>query len=894
MIGSIIAQYEILEKVGEGGMGEVFKARDTKLGRFAALKFLTRAVGSTDADRQRFLQEARAAATLNHPNICTVYDVGEHDGKPYIAMEFIEGETLRDRTSGMSVKQSIDVAIQIAEALAAAHEKGIVHRDVKPENVMLRKDGLVQLMDFGLAKMDGVSRLTREGNTVGTMGYMSPEQVQGFAVDHRTDIFSFGVLFYELLSGRSPFKGMHETAIIYEIVNVDPEPVTILKPDLPPDIDAILLECLAKEPDERYQSAREIVKDLRKLKRESSRQTASRILAVRRSQIGPAQPLGPKTAEYETVASAAKPAVNRWIYIAAGATTIAVVLAVVLLFFSTPEQEHLRLTFDVPEGATFNSQNGGHIEISPDGSMIVFAATDTLGVTQLWVRSLSSAVAIPLTGTAGALYPFWSHDSRMIGFFADGKLKKVDAKGGPSFTLCDAPNGRGGTWNKEGTILFSPSSTSELFRVPAAGGVAKSVTVLDSTESETSHRWPSFLPDGEHFLYSCQTNKASLDEESEQIRVGSLSGGSGPIVVRATSNAVADHGFLFYYKQNSLLVQPFDEKNRTLTGDPIPIIEKILYSRVRSRAGFSLSRNGRLVYLNGSFRNSEVVLYSSTGQALSRFPLRSEPTRVSFSRDAKFYAIDAYDEGSKNTDLWVHDIDRHSDARLTFEKSVEIVPEWSPDGKKIFFSSNRPGAFSVYEKNSNGTGDETLLYKATDPTYVTDVSKDSRMLMLSIQSRGKLKWDLGLYDIAARKQTMLLSTEFSEWLGSFSPDAEFFCYQSNETGRNEIYIRPVNNAQSRWQVSVNGGENPRWTTDGRHILYHIANQQMMSAEVSRKGSMIEIGTTTRLFRLEPGFQTTMRDYSRDGKLFLISRSLDSQILKNGSIVMNWLALTERH
>ena len=285
MIGTKILQYEIVEQLGEGGMGVVYKAKDTKLDRFVALKFLTKNIGSSDSDRQRFMQEAKAAATLNHPNICTIYDVVEHEGQLFIAMEFIDGETLRDRKNNISFKQSIDIGIQVAEALAAAHEKGIVHRDIKPENVMMRKDGLVQIMDFGLAKLQGVSRLTREGNTVGTMGYMSPEQVQGFNVDHRTDIFSFGVLLYELISGQSPFKGMHETAIIYEIVNVDPEPITIVKPDLPPDLDAILLECLAKEADERYQSAKEIVKDLRKLKRESSRQTASRILAVRKSQI---------------------------------------------------------------------------------------------------------------------------------------------------------------------------------------------------------------------------------------------------------------------------------------------------------------------------------------------------------------------------------------------------------------------------------------------------------------------------------------------------------------------------------------------------------------------------------------------------------------------------------
>ncbi|MEW6062298.1 MAG: serine/threonine-protein kinase, partial [Bacteroidota bacterium] len=400
-----IMQYEIIEQLGEGGMGVVYKAKDTKLDRFVALKFLTKQVGASESDRQRFIQEAKAAATLNHPNICTIYDVAEHEGQMFIAMEFIDGETLRDRTNNISFKQSIEIGIQVAEALAAAHEKGIVHRDIKPENVMLRKDGLVQIMDFGLAKLQGVSRLTREGNTVGTMGYMSPEQVQGFNVDHRTDIFSFGVLLYELLSGQSPFKGMHETAIIYEIVNVDPEPISIVKPELPPDLDAILLECLAKEPDERYQSAKEIVKDLRKLKRESSRQTVSKILAVRKSQIASGSRVAPQTTEYETVPQRRMFPVNVWM-IAAGFFFLLFVGSVVWYFlFIKMSPELIRLSFESPGGNIFNSTNGGHLEISPDGTMIVFVASDSLGRDYLWVRPLDSPVPLLIPGTENAYYP---------------------------------------------------------------------------------------------------------------------------------------------------------------------------------------------------------------------------------------------------------------------------------------------------------------------------------------------------------------------------------------------------------------------------------------------------------------------------------------------------------
>jgi serine/threonine protein kinase len=893
MIGKTILHYDVLEQLGEGGMGVVYKAKDTKLDRFVALKFLTKNIGSTDSDRQRFTQEAKAAATLSHPNICTIYDVSEFEGQMFIAMEFIDGETLRDRKNNISFKQSVDIAIQIAEALAAAHEKGIVHRDIKPENVMVRKDGLVQIMDFGLAKMQGVSRLTREGNTVGTMGYMSPEQVQGFNVDHRTDIFSFGVLLYELISGQSPFKGMHETAIIYEIVNVDPEPVSIIKPDLPPDLDAIILECLAKEPDERYQSAKEIVKDLRKLKRESSRQTASRILAVRKSQISSGSRLAPMTTEFETVPPKKSVSANIWMFVSAAFILLSAGLLIYYMAFLRTEPEMMRISFETSEGTIFNSTNGGHMEISPNGTMIVFVATDSIGKDFLWVRSLGSSAAIQLSGTGNAIYPFWSHDSKMIGFFADGKLKKIDAKGGPSFTICDAPSGRGGTWNKNGVIVFAPVSNGPLHQVASAGGASKQLTMLDSTELEVNNRWPTFLPDNEHFLYSAQTNKASLEEDAEQIRIGSLSQGNGPVIIRATSNAVYDQGVILYYKQNSILAQPFDAGSLELTGDPAPIIENVLYSRVRSKGAFSVSRNGRMVYLGTSNSSDEMAIYTSDGMLKYRIKIKSSPTVATFSPDGMFYATDIYDEGAKNTDLWIHDIARNSDTRLTFDKGVELVPVWSQNAAEIYFSSNKSGVFNIYKKNSNGTGEELIVFESKSPSYATDISRDGTKLLISMQTQGAQKWDIGMFDLAAKKYLPLLTSEFNEWVATFSPDGKWYTYMSNETGRYEIYIRPTDASPSKWQVSTNGGENPRWCSNGKEIVYHIGNQQILSTAVKVSGNQIEVGKSVQLFKIDAGFQNSVKDVSVDGKQILTSRTLNTQLLKNGSLVLNWQNLVEK-
>jgi serine/threonine protein kinase len=893
MIGKTILQYEIVEQLGEGGMGVVYKAKDTKLDRFVALKFLTKNISSSDSDRQRFMQEAKAAATLNHPNICTIYDVAEHEGQLFIAMEFIDGETLRDRKNNISFKQSIDIGIQVAEALAAAHEKGIVHRDIKPENVMMRKDGLVQIMDFGLAKLQGVSRLTREGNTVGTMGYMSPEQVQGFNVDHRTDIFSFGVLLYELISGQSPFKGMHETAIIYEIVNVDAEPISIIKPELPPDLDAIILECLAKEPDERYQSAKEIVKDLRKLKRESSRQTASRILAVRKSQIASGSRLSPQTTEYETVPQKRSFSYNMWMI--TSFVSLALLIAAVASYFLVIKTgpELIRLSFESPNGNIFNSTVGGHIEISPDGMMIAFVGRDSLGKDNLWVRPINSPTPLLLPGTENAIYPFWSYDSKMIAYFADGKLKKIDAKGGPSFTICEASNGRGGSWNKNGIIVFAPASNGSLHQVSSAGGTSKPLTILDSTELETNHRWPFFLPDGDHFFYSAQTSKPSLDEDAENIRIGSLSGGSGKIVIHAASNAVYNQGWMMYYKQNSLLAQQFDDGSLELKGEPVPILENLLYAQVRSKGAFSLSRNNRLVFLGTSKSDNELVIYNANGIIQNEIKIKSVPTAASFSWDGKYIATDVYDETAKNTDLWIHDIQRNSDTRLTFDKGVEIVPQWSPDRNKIYFSSNKTGTFSIYEKNSNGTGDEQLVFKTTSPAYVTDISGDNKKILLSLNTQGPQKWDIGMFDLVEQKYTPLLTSEFSEWVGIFSPDGKWFTYQSNETGKYEIYIRPTDGSPSKWQVSTNGGEQPQWLSNGKEIMFNVNDQQIISVPVTVLGNQINIGLAKTLFKIDGGFQSNTLFISKDGKKILVNRTLNTQSLKSASLIFNWQNLVEK-
>ena len=623
MIEQTVGHYVILEELGRGGMGVVYKAQDTSLDRFVALKFLPQHLAASGQDKERFVQEAKAASAINHPNICTIHAVGEHEEQLFIVMEYIDGQTLAERKRNISQKQAIEMAIQIADGLAAAHEKGIVHRDIKPENIMVRKDGIVQIMDFGLAKLAGVSRLTKEGSTVGTAGYMSPEQVQGLEVDHRTDIFSLGVLFYELLGGELPFKGVHETAMMYEIVNVDAVPLSSSHPEIDPELDAIVLECLAKDPDERYQSVKEVSKELRRFKRTSSRARVSRVSQVR-PLIAPSgeMPVAERPLSGETPVAVPIPPKKRraelpWIALSAVLLTGLVAMAVGFFRSAGEPDPIIRSSVLSPEGVAYNTAVGGHLALSPDGTKLAFVAADSTGRQSLWVRSLALMNATPLSGTDRAQYPFWSPDSRTIGFFADTKLKRIEAAGGPPLTVCDAPTGRGGSWNEAGVIVFAPSTTSSIHRVSAGGGESEAVTQLDTARGEANHRWPYFLPDGIHFLYTSQTVSRQVGAQ-EAVHVGSLESAESSILLYAPSNAVYANGYLLFVREQSLVAQPFDPGAREFLGDAFPVSNLVQYSQARSRGIFSASSNGMLVYQAGGSEDARMSWVNRAGAVVGR------------------------------------------------------------------------------------------------------------------------------------------------------------------------------------------------------------------------------------------------------------------------------------
>ena len=884
MIGKTISHYKILEKLGEGGMGVVYKAQDTKLDRPVALKFLPEHVSVGSADLERFTQEAKAAAGLNHPNICTIHGIEEAGGKNFIVMEFVDGQMLQEKKAALSMKQALDIGIQIADGLAAAHEKGIVHRDIKPENIMIRKDGRVQIMDFGLAKLRGASRLTKEGSTVGTAGYMSPEQVQGQETDHRSDIFSLGVLLYEMLTGQPPFKGVHETAISYEIVNVDSPPLSAIKPEIPPDLDAIVLECLEKDPKERSQSASQVAVDLKRYKRESSRQRASRITAAR-PMVSPQ--IGAETRSTSLVSGP----INRLTYVLGAAALIMSVLAGLLYFRSTHgESPTIQALVTSPKGTNFHSfgQFAGPVIVSPDGRMLVFVSATPEGKTALYLRPLNAGVATVLPGTEGAYYPFWSYDSKWVAFFSPttGKLKKVDIAGNPPVTICDAPNARGGSWGSKDVIVFSAGPTNPLSAVSSSGGSPVTVTKVDSSRKESSHRWPQFLPDGEHFLYFSRTASFGAEAEGDAIMAGSLDGAPGTLILSSSSNAAFASGYLLYMRGSSVLAQRFDPDNLSLTGDAVSVAEGVINDPGFSLGVFSASQNGILAYQTGvGLAGARMVIVDRQGKQLSSVGDIIEHFWMRISPDEQKIILGIFEPKSRTQNLWMYDLTRGSRTRFTSGLTSDIFPVWSPDGKRIAYTVDWEKSSGIHIRPASGNGGAELMFESSDRVTPTDWSPDGAALCIdryNEQTRTNI-WILTLND--GKKVREFVQSAYNEGGGRFSPDGRWIAYDSDETGQAEVYLRPYPGPGTALKVSASGGKYPTWRRDGRELYFVSSDNKTMAAEIRSAGSSIQVGAIRELFTRTP----IMAEYEpfADGKRFLINRLIEPTETDPVTIVVNW-------
>jgi serine/threonine protein kinase len=891
MIGTTVSHYHIIEKLGEGGMGIVYKAQDTKLNRSVALKFLPEHLSASEQEKARFLQEARAAASLNHPNICTIYGIDENSGQIFIAMELIEGQTLREKTQTFSVKQSVEIGIQIADGLAAAHEKGIVHRDIKPENIMIRKDGIVQIMDFGLAKLRGSTRLTTSRSLLGTIAYMSPEQVQGLETDHRTDVFSLGIILYELLAGQSPFTGVHEAAIIYEIVNVNPKPISAIVHTIDTRLEQVVLKCLEKEPNERYQSVKDVAVDLRRIKRDSDAVHA--FSAVREIPYST-----PSTSSSDRGAERIDAATQKrrrllWVLAATVFFCSTALFAIRDLFFQSSSTPFAIKTLILPaEIGTLLST--GPLTLSPNGHRLVFSGRSGNSKRLLWIRSIDDVQVRPLPGTEDASYPFWSPDCRSLGFFAEGKLKRLDVEGGSVVAICEAREGLGGSWNEDGSILFAPSSQSPIFRVSASGGTPVAMTQLDTLKQETSHRWPYFLPDGRHFLFSTRTITTGVRADVDAIFVSSLDGKERKFVIQATTNAAYADGYLICGLGAKLMAVAFDPAKLATEGDPVSLVERIQINAADGAAAFSVSSTNLLAYqFRSSQTGSQLIMFDLAGKEEGHVGDQAEYWDVRFAPDGKRLAYALNDRVSNNLDIWIYDLSGQTRTRFTYSAAPDRLPVWSRDGTQLVFASNRKGVFDLYRKRL-GTGREELLLESSQNKQPFDWSADGQFIAYVTTTDLKTRSDIWILPIGQdQKPKPFLRTEANEWDPHFSPDGKWMTYCSDESGRSEIYVRPFPGPGEPWQISPSGGTRPRWSRDGSSIFYMDPQSLVVLAEISARGSRVDVGKSKLLFHAYPKEYAGAYDVSPDGKRVVVNSLGTSEISPPTTLTVNWTALLKK-
>jgi Tol biopolymer transport system component/predicted Ser/Thr protein kinase len=839
--GDKLGPYEILAAIGAGGMGEVYRARDTRLGRTVAIKICK------EQFTERFEREARAIAALNHPNICALYDVGPN----YLVMEYVEGETLR---GPVGVEEALPLASQICEALDAAHEKGIVHRDLKPVNIKVTTEGKVKVLDFGLAKAfgpEGPEAPTQTQAIVGTAPYMSPEQAQGKNVDRRTDIWAFGCVLYELLAGQRAF------GTLAAVLQAEPD-WSALPGDTPEKVRAVLRRCLQKDRTERLRD------------------------------IGDAR-LELKEVPASVPLPAARPRALPWIA-ATVATAVALVLGLIHFREAPSEQQAVRLPLLPPEKTSF-----GEIAVSPDGRRVAFTARDAAGKIQLWVRPLDALASQALPGTEGALYPFWSPDSRWIGFFADGKLKKVEVAGGPPQTLANAPAGRGGAWSRHGVIVFAPNPTGPLVQVPASAGEAKPVTELDASQ-EFGHRWPQFLPDGRRFLYSIQSGRP----DHRGTYAGSLDSRQKTRLLASAASAAYGMGHLLFVRERALLAQRFDANKLQLAGEAFLVAEPVGVEAAFYRTRFSLSETGVLVYDAGGGASRRLQWFDRGGKALETVGPPGEYLSVELSPDALRLAADRGDPETGNVDIWLFDLARGASSRFTFHPAIDSGPVWSPDGRRIAFRSNRDGVFNLHQKDASGAAEEELLLKTLANKFPTGWSPGGRWLLYNEQDT-KTRWDLWVLPQDGRQPQPWLRTEFDEVRGRFSPDGQWAAYTSNESGRYEIYVRPFAPGGAagtgKWPVSTGGGEQPRWRGDGKELFYLGPDRRLMAVEVRTAGGRFEVGPPRALFLMRaavlPGAFHTVYAVTADGQRFLINTEGEEAASQPATVVINWTAGLKR-
>lgn len=869
-VGSSLSQYEITELLGQGGMGKVFRARDKKLKREVAIKILPDEFSRDPARLDRFQREAEALASLSHTNIAAIHDLQESSGTTFLVLELVEGRGLDDllkKHGPLALPDALDKAQQICAALEAAHGKGIVHRDLKPANIKIALDGTLKLLDFGLATMRADddtavdahtatrSRInTTAGNVMGTPAYMAPEQVRGEEIDSRADIWAFGCVLFEMLTGIAPFRGATIADTFGSIVQSDPD-WRLLPAAAPSAIRALLRQCLQKDRRRRLThiaDARIWIDD-----------------AIANPAVG------------EAATATGQTSLRRWWWIgwALAALTAAALGGVVTYDSSRPRAPELRVQLNTPPAS-----DGFSLAFSPDGRQLVFPVAGG-GRSQLWLRPLDALSAAPLAGTDGATFPFWSPNGASVGFYADGQLKRVDIVGGVPVVLMRAPLGRGATWNQNDIIVYAPSGTGPLFKIPATGGEPTAVTHVEA--GHMSHRFPQFLPDGEHFIFFAAGS-------SPGIYVSALSGGAAKRLVNTeASGVVTESGFLFFVREGALFAQRFDFTALELRDQPIPVAEQVAVDSGAFLGGFTARSNVLAFRTGGAGGRRQLTWFDRTGKLVDAVgaPDTAVLTGTEMSADGRRVAVNRMLNG--NLDIWLIEVMKGALSRLTFDPTLDAWPHWTPDGNQIVYSSNVKGNYNLYQRPATAGGDNRLLFDSDQAKIPQDVSPDGRyVIYASLDPVTAFDlWTLPLTE--AGPPRVFLKTPFQESGAQYSPDGRWVAYHSNESGRFEVYAQPLDEQQGRIQVSTGGGGQPRWRDDGKEMFYVSLDSRIMAASVksASTGHALEFSTPAPLFAVDitggPILLNNTQHYwpSPDGLRFLINVSIDPTPPIN--LLYNW-------
>jgi serine/threonine protein kinase len=885
--GTRLGPYEILAPIGAGGMGEVYRAKDTRLDRTVAIKVLPSHLSADPERKQRFEREARTISSLNHPHICTLHDIGHQDGIDYLVMEYVEGESLAQRLEKgpLTTELVLRTGIQIAEALDKAHRQSIIHRDLKPGNIMLTKSG-AKLLDFGLAKLSearpagprpGLPQtqmetrqdpLTGEGVVLGTVQYMAPEQLEGKETDSRTDLFALGTVLYEMVTGKKAFTGSSQASLISAILKDEPAPISQIQPMSPRELDRVVKTCLAKDPEDRWQSARDLARELRWIS-----ETGSRAGVVTTSLVAPTK-------------------TRQMLWKLSTLLAVGVALALAILYWRMPSSEARLMRFSIlpPEKSSFSES----IALSPDGRRLAFVAVSS-GTASLWLRSLDSLSPQALPGTEGASNPFWSPDRRWIGFFAQGKLKKIEVSSGSPQVLCDAADNRGGAWSRDGVILFSPTAMDSLYRVSADGGAVTQVTKLNSSANEESHRWPCFLPDGRHFLYHAVNGRP----DKEGIFVGSLDSKDSRRILSYASNVFyAPPGYLVFWNQGTVMSQQFDSERLELKGQPVLLAEQVWRdSNIAGLYAFSVSEDGVLAYRSGGAKNRQFTWFDRSGNKLGTVGPSGRYDEPYFSGDENRIVFEMRDLSDAG-DLWMMDLATGTLSRFTFDPSDDMQSVWSPNGERIVWAAIRSDTYDLYQKPASGAGKEELLLKSTTPKWPDDWSRDGKFILYETVDP-KTNNDLWVLPMSGdHKPIPYLQTEYNEVHSHFSPDARWVAYVSDESGRAEVYVQSFPATGGKWQISTGGGDQPMWRRDGKELFYVAADGMLMAAEVSQSASTFQAGVPKPLFAppiSKAGINSARNSFlvTADGQRFLVNNPVEDAASFPITVVLNWTSLLKR-